>query len=169
MTDKNTQIAIVRDDLSSMGRLVVELPSGLFVVGKNKEELLAQAQQLGFEDIPGVMKSRLHLNKIPRHHKNTWGEDKFVEQAQKVTFGREAVSDDDIIAALRHSADTFGTPLTLTSDCEIFSKRMARLATDLGYEISNPELQEYIGNLRPPKTATVVAFPGRCRDDSVVE
>lgn len=68
----------------------------------------------------------------------------FTDRANRITFDRVYVSDEDIRLALLHAKSKFGDQLTLTGPDAIFSLRMARLADDMGIRVLNPELQDQL-------------------------
>jgi len=154
---------ILRDDIfAETGRNVLDFPSGVTLIGDSGAHLYEQMLSLGLDDgrLCFIPKTRVHLDSSPRYHRNITGEVMFIEWAERITFDREYVSDDDLIAALHHAAATFSSEnkVSLSGDDEVFTQRMAKLATRLGYEVKNKELQGYIESIRPPK---VVPFRRR--------
>lgn len=144
--------AIFRDDLRTQNRVVVELPTGALVIARTAEDMEARLLALGYPlSWPSVLKSELDLNTNPREHKDRFGDVKFNERENKITFDREHVSDDDLIDALKFAQSKLGHGLKLTCDDEVFLKRMARSATRHGIKVTNPELQDYIESIQPPK------------------
>lgn len=84
------------------------------------------------------------------------GEHLFTDRGSRVTFDRVRVSDEEIRLALMHAQHKFGKQLTLTGDDPAFTKRMARLADDMGMTILNPELQPVIAEHRAARTLQIV-------------
>lgn len=80
-------------------------------------------------------------NVVYRNHGN---EHLFTDRGNRITFDREHVTDEEIVLALMHSYQKFGSEIFLTGSSFIFKQRMARLATDEGMTILNPELQSTI-------------------------
>ena len=72
----------------------------------------------------------------------------FTDRGSRVTFDRVYVTDDEIRLALVHAQQKFGKEITLTGEDIEFTKRMARLADDMGIAILNPEMQIEIENHR---------------------
>lgn len=81
-------------------------------------------------------------------HTTEAGEHLFTDRGNRVTFDRVHVTDHEIRLALVHAENKFGKQLTLTGDDQIFARRMARLADDMGLTILNPELQTVIAEHR---------------------
>jgi Relaxase/Mobilisation nuclease domain len=80
----------------------------------------------------------------------------FTDRANRITFDRVYVSDEEIRLALIHAQNKYGKQLTLTGQDSVFTQRMARLADDLGMTILNPELQMTIENHRNVKALKVI-------------
>ena len=135
-------LAIYRDDLH--GRLVVELPGRVFVMGKTPQEIVDRLRLMGATITSVARQSWTRLSIDPKIRRNALGHQVFVDRGAQLTFEREHVSDDAIVEALLEARSRFGSPLALTGDCSIFNRRMARLATELGIEIENPELQDVV-------------------------
>jgi hypothetical protein len=90
------------------------------------------------------MKSDLLLETSPAVRLDANGQPAFTDRGTRLTFDRELVTDDQILAVVRHMAAKFSQPLTLTGDCQIFLRRMARTCAQQGIEVENPELQDYM-------------------------
>ena len=69
------------------------------------------------------------------------GDHLFTDRGNRLTFDRVRVTDQEIRLALAHAETKFGNKLTLTGDDLVFTKRMAKLADDMGITILNPDLQ----------------------------
>ena len=79
----------------------------------------------------------------------------FTDRGNRITFDRVLVSDEDICLALVHAQNKYGKQLSLTGQDSVFTKRMARLADDMGMTILNPELQMTIENHRNAKAQQI--------------
>lgn len=154
-------LAIYRDDLH--GRLVVELPGRVFVMGKTPQEIVDRLTSMGATITSVARQSWMRLATDPKVRRNDLGHQVFVDRGAKLTFEREHVSDDAIVEALLEARNRFGSPLALTGDCAVFNRRMARLATELGIEIENPELQDVVvAAARAQRERKVVSIASRC-------
>ena len=80
----------------------------------------------------------------------------FTDRGNRITFDRGIVTDEEIRLALVHAQNKFGNELTLTGDDSLFTKRMARLADDMGLTVLNPELQSAIENHRSTKALQLI-------------
>lgn len=149
------QRAILRDDMPH-GRFVAELPGGVVVQAPTAEGLKQLLRDLGASCLPSVRKSWLVQEKAPVVHRDTNGERTFNDRGSRLTFDRESVTDDQILAALRHAVDKYGPPLVLTGECQNFARRMARIAADQGIEVDNPELQDVIADVVARRRAAKV-------------
>lgn len=83
----------------------------------------------------------------------------FTDRGNRVTFDRVFVTDEEIRLALVHAQQKFGAQLTLTGDDPVFAERMARLATEMGMQILNPELQHVVAEHQELLQNTVVDLP----------
>ena len=79
----------------------------------------------------------------------------FTDRGNRITFDRVLVTDEDICLALVHAQNKYGKQLSLTGQDSVFTKRMARLADDMGMTILNPELQMTIENHRNAKAQQI--------------
>jgi hypothetical protein len=87
----------------------------------------------------------------------------FTDRGNRITFDRGMVTDEEIRLALVHAQNKFGSELTLTGDDSLFTKRMARLADDMGMTILNPELQITIENHRSTKALPMIEASAKAR------
>jgi len=151
--------AILRDDMPG-GRFVVELPGGVVVQSPTADGLKQQLASLRASHMPAVYKSWLAQERAPVQHRDSNGTHLYTDRGTRLSFDREFVSDDEILAALNHAADKYGQPLSLTGECKVFTARMARVATMHDIEIHNPELQNLIAGIKAQRSAgKVLEFP----------
>lgn len=149
--------AICRDDLH--GRLVVELPGKVFVMGTTPQEVVDRLKQMGVTVTSVTRHSLVKLATSPEIRRDVLGTPLFVDRGDRLTFDREHVSDEAIVECLLEAKARFGGPLVLTGDCPIFKRRMARLAAERGIEVDNPELQDVIQTaIRDQRAKKVVAL-----------
>jgi Large polyvalent protein-associated domain 7 len=149
--------AICRDDLH--GRLVVELPGKVFVMGTTPQEVVDRLKQMGVTVTSVTRHSLVKLATSPEIRRDVLGKPLFVDRGDRLTFDREHVSDEAIVECLLEAKSRFGGPLVLTGDCPIFKRRMARLAAERGIEVDNPELQHVIQTaIRDQRAKKVVAL-----------
>lgn len=149
--------AICRDDLH--GRLVVELPGKVFVMGTTPQEVVDRLKQMGVTVTSVTRHSLVKLATSPEIRRDVLGKPLFVDRGDRLTFDREHVSDEAIVECLLEAKSRFGSPLVLTGDCPIFKRRMARLAAERGIEVDNPELQHVIQTaIRDQRAKKVVAL-----------
>lgn len=149
--------AICRDDLH--GRLVVELPGKVFVMGTTPQEVVDRLKQMGVTVTSVTRHSLVKLATSPEIRRDVLGKPLFVDRGDRLTIDREHVSDEAIVECLLEAKNRFGSPLVLTGDCPIFKRRMARLAAERGIEVDNPELQHVIQTaIRDQRAKKVVAL-----------
>ena len=152
--------AICRDDLH--GRLVVELPGKVFVIGTTPQEVVDRLKQMGVTVTSVTRHSLVKLATSPEIRRDELGKPLFVDRGDRLTFDREHVSDEAIVECLLEAKSRFGGPLLMTGDCPIFKTRMARLAAERGIEVDNPELQHVIQTaIRDQRAKKVVALATR--------
>jgi len=134
--------AICRDDLH--GRLVVELPGNVFVMGTTPQEVVDRLKQMGVTVTSVTRHSLLKLATSPEMRRDEFGKFLFADRGDRLTFERDHVSDETIVEGLLEAKSRFGSPLVLIGDCPIFKRRMARLAAERGIEVDNPDLQDVV-------------------------
>lgn len=81
---------------------------------------------------------------VPVEFNSENGDKIFTDRGKKITFDRAVVTDDAIREALSHAAQKFDNKLLLTGNCELFTKRMAIMADDMGIIVLNPEMHSII-------------------------
>ncbi|MFL9855108.1 relaxase/mobilization nuclease domain-containing protein [Paraburkholderia madseniana] len=69
------------------------------------------------------------------------GDPVFVDKGTKLTFDRQAVTDQDLALTMLHAREKWGRTIVLTGGDAIFVERMVKAAVSAGMTVRNPELQ----------------------------
>lgn len=81
----------------------------------------------------------------------------FIDEGRRLTWGRDIVDDEALLATLRYAQSKWGNSLHISGGEEIFKARVVRMATSMGMKIVNPELQHLQGQLQTSKAHSVPA------------
>ncbi|WNC89601.1 TraI/MobA(P) family conjugative relaxase [Paraburkholderia sp. FT54] len=74
-------------------------------------------------------------------YRRATGEPVFVDKGTRLTFDRQAVTDQDLALTMLHAREKWGNTIVLTGGDAIFVERMVKAAVSAGMTVRNPELQ----------------------------
>lgn len=83
----------------------------------------------------------------------------FIDEGQRLTFGRPGVTDEALLATLRYAKMKWGPTLHVSGGDGIFRERLVRLASTLDMTVDNQELQSLQQQLQTSKARTAPALP----------
>lgn len=87
----------------------------------------------------------------------TTNEHAFIDEGQRLTFGRPDVTDEALMVTLRYAKTKWGDTLHITGGDGIFRERLLRIATSLHMTVDNKELQDLQQQLLSSKARTAPA------------
>lgn len=83
----------------------------------------------------------------------------FIDEGRRLTFGRDKVDDESLLASIRYAQTKWGNTLHLSGGDQVFRERVVRLAAELGLKFANPDLQQLQEQLHSSRTPAAPAIP----------